>query len=183
MFGGLSLISGPQETNQLQALLNTLIGNLKTYGPGLLNAQTGSVGNGADATDDTLFSFVLPANYLPNVLGTNRGLRVTFWGTTAANGNDKRFKIFFGTTTVINSGTVTINAKGWRATAIILRSGVSTQKCLGEAVSDAVDIATAVADSTEDETAAITIKGTGASLTSSAASDLLGKGWLIEQLS
>lgn len=183
MFGGIALLSGPQETNQLQALLNTLIGNLKIYGPGLLNGQTGSVGNAADTTDDTLFSFLLPANYLPNVLGTNRGLRVTFWGTSAANGNNKTFKVFFGSVTAISSGVVTINAKSWMARVQIMRSGVSTQKIFGEALSDATDIAPSAQDGAEDETATILIKGTGASGTTGAASDLLGKGWSIEQLS
>lgn len=179
MFKNLATITAtPQDPSQITALYNALVNNLKSYGPGLLNGQTTSVGNAADTTDDTLHTFTLPANFLAGI-GTNSGLRITAWGTTAANGNDKRFRLLFGTT-VISSGTVTINAKNWWAQLLVLRSGVSTQSVCGLATSDAVDIATYYAAGTEDETAAITIKSTGASQTTGAANDVVGKGFLVE---
>lgn len=170
--------SGPNEVNQMTALFASLVNSLKTYGPGLLNAQTTSVGNAADATDDTLHTFSLPAGFL-TAIGTNSGLRIQAWGTVAANGNDKRIRLLFGTT-VISSGTVTINAKNWYAQLTVLRSGLSTQSVVGNMDSDAAGIPTYYAAGAEDETAAITIKSTGSSLTTAAANDVLGKGFMVE---
>lgn len=171
-------VVGVPEASQTKAYFAALIAQLQTYGPGMLNAQTTSVGNAADTTDDVLHTFTLPANFLATI-GTNRGLRINAWGTAAANGNNKQFKIFFGSQNMA-SGVVTINAKNWRAQLTVLRSGVSTQSIVGEMDSDAVGIATFYAAGAEDETAGIVIKTTGASGTTAAANDVLGKGFLVE---
>lgn len=174
-------VVGIAEASQIKAIVNSLVQQIQQTSSGLMNAQTGSVGNAADTTDDTLFSFILPANWLA-AIGTNSGLRIKVWGTSAANGNNKTFKLFFGSVTAISSGVVTINAKSWHLMATVLRSGVSTQKILGEGTSDAVDLSDSAQDGTEDETAAITVKATGASGTTGAANDLLGKGFVVEVL-
>lgn len=171
-------VVGVPEASQTKAYFAALIAQLQTYGPGLLNAQTASVGNAADTTDDLLHTFSLPAGFLATI-GTNRGLRITAWGTLAANGNDKRFRLLFGAS-VISSGTVTANNKNWYAVLTVLRSGVSTQSVVGNADSDATGVSTYYAAGADDETAAITIKSTGSSLTSGTASDVVGKGFLVE---
>lgn len=169
------------EASQLKAIVAALIQQIQGSMSGMLNAQSVSTGNGADTTDDTAYSFILPAGWLA-LLGTNSGLLVRFWGVSAANGNNKTFKLFFGTTTAISSGVVTINNKGWQASFEMLRSGTSTQTIIGSATSDATGIGTTVTAATEDETAAITIKGTLASGTTGAANDLVAKGWRVEVL-
>lgn len=180
MFQGLTIanVVGIPEASQMKALFAALIQQLQTYGPGLLNAQSASVGNAADTTDDVLHTYTLPATFLAT-LGTNKGLRIKAWGVSAANGNNKQFKLWFGSVNVA-SGVVTINNKSWHAEVLVVRSGVSTQSILGEAQSDATGIADSVLAGTEDETATITIKSTGASGTTGAANDLLGKGFMVE---
>lgn len=179
----IALQTGVVEVSQLRSVINGLIQDINDASPGLLNGQSGSVGNGADSTDDTLFSWVIAANQFATLFPTaNSGIRVTAWGTTAGNGQNKTAKIFFGSLTAISTGVVTINAKGWMLRAIILRSGVSTQKALGEGISDATQLSESVQDHTQDETAAITVKVTGASPTSSSANDVLGKGFIVEAL-
>lgn len=177
----LSLATGPVEVNNLRDILNGILIAINNAAPGILNSQAGSVGNLADATDDTTFQYILAANQFAG-FAVGSGIRVTSWGTSAANVQNKTFKIFFGATTAISSGVVTINAKGWIARATILRAGVSTQRICGEAVSDAAVIATNVVDGAIDETAAITVKVTNASPTSSSANDLLTKGFCVEAL-
>lgn len=166
------------EASQVKAMLATLIQQLQTYGPGKLNIQSASVGNAADTTDDVGHTFALPANFLATI-GTNTGLEIMAWGTSAANGNNKTFKTFFGATTAISSGVVTINNKSWFTKVRVIRTGVSTQTVVGQAQSDATAIACSVQAATEDETAAITIKTTLASPTTGAANDLLIKGSII----
>lgn len=183
----LTLTTGPYDVATLRNDINTILNQINAQAPGALNSQAGSVGNAADATDDTLYSYVIAANnwasYFPSAqpygLG---GIRITAWGTSAANGQNKTVKIFFGGTVVISSAVVTINAKSWIAQAVVIRTGISTQKAVGTMQSDATMIAAAAADLTETETAAITVKVTGASPTSSSANDILGKGMLIEAI-
>ncbi len=183
----LALLTGPQDPSQIDSYINSLIQQINANAPGLLYSQGGSVGNGADATDDTLFSYVIAANQWATLFPSSQpygkgGIRVNAWGTSAANGQNKTAKIFFGTLTAISTGVVTINAKSWFLQAIILRTGVSTQKALGQGTSDATQLSVSAQDHTQDETAAITVKVTGASPTSSSANDLLGKGMTVEAL-
>lgn len=174
-----NVVAGAQEGSQIKAYLAALIQQMQIYGTGKVNIQSASTGNGADATDDVAFTYSLPAAQL-TTWGTNTMLEVQFWGVSAANGNNKTFKIFFGSVTAISSGVVTINNKSWSATARIIRSGTSTQAILGLAQSDATAIAASSQAGTEDETAAIVIKGTVASPTTGAANDLVAKGWSIK---
>ena len=177
----LALVTGVQEVNQLNFALNAVIQAINGNSAGTLNSQVGSIGNAADTTDDTTFQYLFNIGAWSS-FAVGAGIRVTAWGTVAANGNNKTWKIFFGTTTVISSGVVIINAKNWIARATVIRSGVSTQKVLGETVSDAAVISTNVADATESEAANITLKVTNASPTTGAAADVLTKGFTVEAL-
>ena len=177
----LAVLTGPQDISQFNAVINALILNLNASAPGMLNAQVGSVGNAADTTDDTTFSYIFAIGAW-SAFAVGAGIRVKAWGTSAANGNNKTWKLIFGATTAISSGVVTINAKSWTAEATILRSGVSTQKIIGAAQSDATVIAASAQDGAESELANITMKITNASPTTGAAADLLTKGFTIEAL-
>lgn len=174
-----NVISGAQEVSQVKAYIAALIQQMQTYNAGKVNIQSASTGNGADTTDDVAFTYSLPANQLAT-WGTNTLLNITFWGVSAANGNNKTFKVFFGSVTAISSGVVTINNKSWFAQVRVIRSGASTQAILGSAQSDATAIAASSQAGAEDETAAIVIKGTVASPTTGAANDLVAKGWMVE---
>lgn len=141
-------------------------------------------GNGADTTDDVLFTYALPANAF-NAAG--KTCIVEAWGKTAGNGNNKQIKLWWGTTTqtvgsavsggtaIASSGTVTINGKAWYLYAEIVKTGSSAQVAFGEVTSDTAVISPTVSTSlTATDTAAINITLTGASGTSGAASDVLG---------
>lgn len=182
----LTFSTGPQDLAALRGELNDLKRTINLTSPGLLNAQGGSVGNAADATDDTLYQYIIAAGdfatYFPTGPGGVSGIRVRAWGTYAGNGNNKTAKIFFGSLTAFTTGVVTANTGTWSAEAIILRTGVSTQKALGVGLTVATPIGNLAQDHTQDETAAITVKVTGASPTTQAANDVLGKGFLIEAI-
>jgi hypothetical protein len=145
---------------------------------GLVFATAVSTGNGADTTDDTLATFSLPANSLN---ANNKVMRIRAWGVTAANGNNKTIKLFFGATN-LSSGVVTSNNKSWSISMDVIRSGTSTQATYASCQVDTSVVAPAYQAATETDTAAIVIKATGASGTTGAANDVVLKGMTIEFL-
>lgn len=160
-----------------------------TRGSGNISVQTSAAGNGnaADTTDDVLFAFTLPAKAL-DVAG--RQLVIEAIGATAANGNNKQIKVWWGCTTAVvgsavtggtviaTSGTVTTNNGGWKAQATVTKygaAGSNTQIAQGStfagAATEGVNVPVAL---TAPENAAIIIAVTGASGTTGAASDVVG---------
>lgn len=183
----LALRSGPQDLSQMRADINEIIRQINSTAAGSICAQGGSVSNPADTTDGTLFQYIIAAGQFATMApldngGGLAGLRVKAWGTYGATANNKTVKIFFGSMTAFTTAVVTANTGTWSAEAIILRTGVSTQKVLGVGLTVATPIGNLAQDHTQDETAAITIKVTGASPTTGAANDVLGKGMIIEAL-
>lgn len=171
----------PNEVQQLQPTVPIGTGGAAATPGGFINSQVSiaGVGNGADTTDDVLFTYSMPANTFNQ---TAHGVRIRAWGVSAANGQNKTAKIFFGGTTCISTGVVTINAKGWYLEATVLRSGSNTQLSFGGGVSDATQLSINKQAPSETETGAIVIKVTGASGTSGSANDLLGHGMTVEAL-
>ena len=137
------------------------------------------VGNGADTTDDTLFTYSLPASSL-DVAG--RTLRVRAFGQFAGNTHNKTVKIFFGTSIVLTSGVVTTSGLGWTAELMIGKTGSNTQIAGGFVASGATLVTPVVLTGTETDTNAVAIKVTGASSTTGAANDVVGYGMVVEFL-
>lgn len=152
-------------------------GTFSTVGDLSKQFSAAGIGNGADATDDTLFTYSLPANSLD---ATGRQIVIEAFGKFAANGNNKTVKLWFGTTMVFSSGVVTTNNLGWWAMMRLTKTGASTQIGIGFGVGGAAIWSVAVPMAgTETDTGAITIKVTGASPTTGAASDVLGNAMTI----
>jgi hypothetical protein len=93
---------------------------------GRLSSNSTPVGN-VGAGEDNLMTYALPANALAT---DGQTVRVTCWGTTAANANGKVVKAYFGATsvTLINGG---LNAIPWFIQFFIVRTGAATQQLLG----------------------------------------------------
>jgi hypothetical protein len=163
-------------------------GNLSAQQAGTIGASTSSLGNAADATDDVLFAFTLPASIF-DVAG--RQVTINADGYFAANAHNKRFKIIFnpatavvgsavgaGGTVVADSGVVTTNGGGWNAQGVVTKygaAGSNTQKCAGQAsVTGAHQGCTGPNLATATESGTILVAVTGSSPTSSAANDVYG---------
>lgn len=155
---------------------------------GIVDSQFSSagVGNTLDTTDDTLFTIRAAAVANPNILPANlldvnnKMIRITMRGTSAANGNNKRVKIKFGATTVLDSGVVTINAKTWEAYVEIFRQDATHQRAYGWFTSDGVAPISTRSSPTETLGAGVTLIGTGASPTTGAAADVVGETFEVE---
>jgi hypothetical protein len=139
-----------------------------------VQTSTAGVGNGADTTDDTLFTWPLPMWALRS---NYHGLRAVASGHFASNGNNKRVKLWFAGTVVVDSGVLTSNNADWLAEMVIHRIDSTHVSCVGRfTVSGSADTVTVTANlSVSDLTAnASTVKITGSSPTTGAANDVLG---------
>lgn len=134
------------------------------------------VGNGADATDDVLYSVNLPANGFSGAAGLSgkQRLVITGEGIFAATANAKTLKFKFGALSItLNPTTGSPNNKRFNFYIELVRTGVSTQLAWAEANIVGVSVEQVTqATGAETETAAILISITGAS-GASAANDIL----------
>ncbi len=169
-------------TTMLSTFLSALYGGFGTgitYLPaGVIpgSVNTTPVSNTGTAETD-LMSYVLPAGALS---ANGKGIRATAWGTTAANGNTKTIKYYFGSTgtTFVNSA---LNTGVWRVTFDVIRASATTQESNSFAIDNTGSNATPrrVAYS-ETLASAVTIKITGQSGTTS--NDITQTGMIIEVL-
>lgn len=183
----------PNGINAGSATVMQAGGSTATYrdGGGNLSVQVNATGqgNGADTTDDVLATYQLPASAM-NAAG--RQVTVNFAGKFAANANNKRVKVWWGTTTqtlgaavaggtlVADSGVVTTNAGGFSGSVNITKYGAlgsNTQIASGaQIVAGATHTGTQVpALLTATESGPINITITGASSTTGAANDVVGQ--------
>lgn len=154
-------------------------GGSATYHPcGIIAASTTSAATVADTAETDLWSYTLPANTL-NANG--QALRIRVFGLTAANGNTKTVKLYFGALAyTVNAATSAPNGVQWFSEAVIIRTGASAQIRNKWGVVGAVPENTTVSTSlASDTTAAITIKITGQNGTASAG-DITFSGALVE---
>lgn len=180
----LSLFTGPAGTNPTAdfpiglGTVNQLIQSINSGVGGLINAQTGSVGTGADTTEDVLQTYTLPANTLA---ATGQSLRITCGWTTGANTNTKLVKLYFGAS-VVATPAQAANAQTGRLSLIVTRTAAATQKVFGNGMAGTASI-TPVAEyynaGTDNLAAGVVIKCTGTNGTA-AANDIIANEMLVE---
>jgi hypothetical protein len=145
------------------------------------NAVSGGVGNGADTSEDTLDSFLLPAGVLS---APGKSVLITAWGTMASNNDAKRAQISFGATVIADTGATNQNGGPWWLEGLVIRSsggaGSKQQVATGQAILNTTHLGlNAVTLPVEDESKAITIKVTGASTGSGVANDVVVQGFQV----
>lgn len=169
------------------------------FGQGNLYRNTANPikGNAADTTDDILDGFVLPASAFD---AANRQLMLNFNGNLAANGNNKRIKVWVNPTMagqtvtagVISGGTVsgvgagvllfdsavqTGNNVGWQLDVVFAKigaSGTNTQYSIGASMFGSTHGGSSLGIfPTQPENAVMNFVVTGASPTTGAASDVI----------
>jgi hypothetical protein len=131
-------------------------------------SSAAGVGNGADTTEDVLFTANLPANTL-DVVG--RQILLEAWGALSATDAIKTIRLYFGTSIVYTAAIVTpaaVTAGDWSAQLLITKVGVghNTQIALGTADFSSAAVVRNVQRFTagsEVDTAPIIVKVTGQS--------------------
>jgi hypothetical protein len=145
---------------------------------GVLSVNTTEASTGADTNETDLWTYSLPANTL-NANG--KSVRITAWGTTAANTNNKTFQLYFGATG-LRSMSTTGSANGWHYTATVTRTGASAQLSVGVGLVGGGGIQNPlISTPAADTTGAITIKVTGTNGVASA-NDIVFRGAIVEVL-
>ena len=117
--------------------VNTESGQLRTELLNTFNRLDGQLGNvpstyynlngpnsTAGAGDSVLFQKTIESTTL-NQLGDS--LRITFVGQTAANANNKAIKVFWGSTSIFDTGVQVLNGSSWVLTGEIVRNGATAQ--------------------------------------------------------
>ncbi len=119
--------------------------------------------------------YTLPANVL-TVAG--QSIRISCWGVTGANANNKTMKLYFGST-VITTPTAATNAKGWNLTMTVMRRTATTEGVSSMGLVDTTPVSPVNTDAAETLTAGVLIKCTGTDGTSSAG-DITANGMITE---
>lgn len=138
--------------------------------------DTGSVATTAVTTQEDLMSYTIPAN----VLKPGQKVRVTAWGRTAANGNAKTFRLWFGGNSILDHSGA-FNNGWWRLHADILITGSSTQEYTSHAQVTAAVPTVRGATLTVTDTSSIIVKCTGQN-GSASAGDITCEGFTVEIL-
>jgi hypothetical protein len=121
------------ESGQLRTeLQNTFIrldGQLSSV-PITLYGVTGPASN-TGTGETTLFSNTFDTTTLP--VNTD-SVNFTICGNTAANANAKQIRLYYGTTSIFDSGSQTLNGSAWVIRGEIIRTGAASQICFVEIV-------------------------------------------------
>lgn len=100
-----------------------------------LSTKYSDTGTTAVTTEETLFSYTLPAGTLD---ADGEGIRVTAYGSFAATANAKTVRCKFGGNTYItNAVTTSPNGVNWKAQFDVLRAGATSAVGFGDMVVDA----------------------------------------------
>ena len=148
---------------------------------GQISAQQSAagVGNGSDTTEDTLFTYSLPAGSL-DVAG--RSMLIEAWGSFANNSHSKHARLYFGSEVVDTGANTTTGAIGWYLSIDVVKTGASTQQMTAQLITGTTHGGCTTQAGAETDTAAIVIKVTGQTGTSSSAGDILCNGFSVTAL-
>lgn len=125
-----------------------------------INANTTAVGNVGTGEDD-LMTYAIPANFQS---ATNDTVRFRMSGTISNTANNKRIRVKYGGTTMVDTGAAGITvstAQGWTAEGEIFRTGSATQDYWCRIQVGTVQYNPGVGTAAETMANAITLKATG----------------------
>lgn len=125
---------------------------------GHLHVDTGSYANSGSGETD-MAAYTLKANVLNQ---NRRALRITAWGTCAANGNTKTLKFYVGASAItLNWTTTAPNNVQWRVELLVWRTGASSWTVVPLSAFGAVLQVITSSSPTESTAADVTLKFTG----------------------
>lgn len=159
-------------------------GQLVRIGTGTATAAVGGVlhvNTTARATTGTteqvLATYTLPANTLS---AAGKAIRITAWGTTAANTNSKTVRIRLGGIGAqgVISMTTSTSAAVWRLEAVVARTGASTQDVIAWGLQGSNNVIFSQTTLTLSSANDIVVTG----ITATSAGDATFKGLIVEAL-
>ena len=135
----------------------------------MMYSVVNAIGTGADTTEDTLQMFSVPANTFGGS-HAGQGMRITAWGTFGADTNNKTVRLYFGSSVIYTSGTLTQNGTVWHIEGWVFDQGNSTnQYAPAYGIFGSVVVpTTTIPQLSQTETSAIVVKVTGQNGTATA---------------
>ena len=128
-------------------------------GPAIIATQAAVVGNGADVTEDVLFSITLAAR---TFIQTGRSIQLEAWGHTGANANTKTIRARFGADNFVGLN-APVNNIDWYICLIVMRRSFSVFTRIGYCLLNGVSNNPQVQIPAIDETSPIVLQLTGQS--------------------
>lgn len=171
-------LSGVTITNSnVSGVLKVKIGaasTLSTCGVSLFT-NAGTAAN-VDNTENNLMTYTLAANSL-NAAGVYLDIEV--WGTYAANANNKRIRLYFGSQVIFDTSVIAANAGNWYIKAKVMAEASADQKSIATIISSntLVTPTAQINNLSQDETTPIVIKTTALAV---AANDVIQTGFSIK---
>lgn len=107
----------------------TIAATAGAAGVTVLNANSGTNTNVAGAETD-LMTYSMPGGTMG---ANNDSVRISAWGTTAANGNTKTIKVYFGATVILDTSKTTAapNNNDWFLECLVIRVSNTSQNAGG----------------------------------------------------
>lgn len=177
------LLSGPDSSDPAQLLgtLNRLINSINSNVQNKLYGNAVAVNTTAVTTEETLFTYTLPAGYLATA---GDSVRAECSATTGATANTKTLRLYFGAS-VISTGAVAANANNLYLTMTTTRGATgAAQAFVGNGIggtTSVTPVAIVNTAGTDDLSTALVIRCTGQNGTA-AANDISGKMMIVEAL-
>ena len=130
----------------------------------------------AGTGEDNLSSVSLPANLMD---ANGKVIRVTVWGSFAANANNKTLKVKLGSTNLFTVGPSAWDNVSWRLTCDIIRTGAAAQYAIDQLVMASTTYQSEVTGDagTENFATALTLKTTGEATSTG---DVTQDGFIVE---
>lgn len=148
------------EGHPLVARMGTSTQTIKLSGNIYCNTEADATG--ANTTETDFASFTLPAGALDSSVSgveNTSGIHIRAWGTTAANGNTKTIRLYFGGTVIkSNSVTTAPNNLDWFIEAYIHRADTTQQAGYAHMLVGTATQGTSLVTLTKDLSAAQIIK-------------------------
>ena len=126
-----------------------------------VGASQAGVGNGADTTEDTLFSVTVPPNTL-DIIG--RELNIAAFGTITASSATKDARIYWGSQVLVDFTGTTTQTGAWSVLATIIKTGSGAQTMLVQnesTITGALVRTITVTNGTQADNAGVLVKVTG----------------------
>lgn len=143
------------------------------------NVQNTAVTSGTTQnTEYVLQTFDLPANALSAV---GKSVRITAYGTLAANANAKTLKLYFGSQVISTATGMTGSGDSFEFTGVVTKTGSNTQNFVGKLLSGTAVVNITASTATQTDTSAITIKFSSIN-TAAAAASATGLAMIVEYL-
>lgn len=144
---------------------------------GRLTTVTTQVGTDANTNEKDLATYSLPAGSLAT---DGQAVKITAFGTVAANGNTKTIRIYFGST-VIRARVTTANGVAWYFEGTVVRTSATAQKATADITISGPGPAPEYTTPAETLANAVTIKVTGQNGTGQA-NEIVLQGLMVEVL-